>query len=162
MSFHERNEKIIRRKVKLVKIWSILMGLVNLLVGLLLVVFPVALATMLGMAAANSEAPAALSGIGVLVGGMGLTYFVVLVPFKGGRIVWCVTSLLHGVVAVSLIWLFEIDWLPSNWLPVAVFGLLVALVQVAVLRAGWLTTMIKWQNYRDGRVRVGSRLTLPI
>jgi len=137
------------------------MGVVNLLAGLLLVVLPVALASMLGMAGAHSEAPAALCGIGVLVGGMGLAYFVVLVPFKGGKTVWYVTSLLHGVVGVSLIWLLALDWLPSNWLPVAVFGLLVALVQVAVLRAGWWTTMIKWQNYQVGRARGGAHLTLP-
>ncbi|MEI6604633.1 MAG: hypothetical protein WCP35_04940 [Verrucomicrobiota bacterium] len=162
MSFHERNEQIIRSKVQAVKIWSILLGSVNVLVGLLLVAFPVMFATKLGLTTPNSVVPAALSGIGVLVGAMGVSYFVALVPLKAGKIVWCVTALLHGMVAVSLVWLFEIEWLPSNWLPVAVLGLLVAVVQVAVLRAGWWTSMTKWHNYRVGRDSASHRQTLPI
>jgi|GEM_PF-1538901 len=162
MSFHERNEKTIQTKVKLVKIWSVLMGLVNLLVGILLLACPAAFAAILGLAPAAPDVPALLSGVGVLVGGMGLSYFVVLWPFKGGRIVWYVTSLLYGMTSAAIVWTLEMDCLPANCLLVALLGFLLALVQVAVLRAGWWTTIIKWQNYRASQVRGGRPLTWPI
>lgn len=161
MSFHERNEHIIRRKVKAVKIWSTLMGLVNLLLGLLLVVFPVTFANMLDLVTADSDVRAALRGLGVLVAGMGLSYFLALGPHKGGRMVWFVTALLHGGMAVALVWLFEVDWLASNWLFVALYALLVAMLQMAVLRAGWWASVNKWCSYRGNPGRPENHFNLP-
>ena len=97
MSFHEKNERRIRQKVKLVEFWAIFMGLVNALLCVLLVVFPEFLVKILLLMPSSDQELLWLRGIGVLLGALSLAYFRSLHCHKGGKSAWFVTAVLQGL-----------------------------------------------------------------
>ena len=160
MSFHEKNERRIRQKVKLVEFWAIFMGLVNALLCVLLVVFPEFLVKILLLKPPSDQGLLWLRGIGVLLGAMSLAYFRSLHCHKGGKSAWFVTAVLQGLVSLAVIWLFEMDLLPGNWLWISLPGLPVAVLQMWVIHAGWLASVSKWRKYRHIGQRQNFGMTL--
>ena len=158
MSFHEKNERRIRQKVKLVEFWAIFMGLVNALLCVLLVVFPEFLVKILLLMPSSDQELLWLRGIGVLLGAMSLAYFRSLHCHEGGKSAWFVTAVLQGLVSLAVIWLFEMDYLPGNWLWISLPGLPVAVLQIWAIHAGWLASVSKWRKTRD----VGQRQNIGI
>lgn len=110
----------------------------DFLTGLLLVIAP---ATVLGMLPIPQLAPEALvfvRWIGVFVLAVGLSYGLVLLPRRGrGETVWLITSLVRMLVAAFLIVMIVEGSLPKGWALVGLADGIVALVQIAILRAGW-------------------------
>ena len=155
--FTGENEPVIRAKVKFVRTWSAVAGLIHLLAAILLVWSSVAPGKLPQLLPVPPDTPSGLIGIlscicAVLVGGMGLAYLSVVVGRgRTGVMVWFATALLHGLGAVYLIWRIDTDELPAFWLPQVLPGLVVAVVQIAVVRAGWWDSVRKWQIYPGGR-----------
>ncbi len=154
------NERAIHFKVKFVRTWSVLTGVIHLLAALLLVWSSVAPGKLPSLVQAASSTPAVLAVItpwicAVLDGGMGLAYLSVFFRqgMARGKMVWITTATLHGMLAAFLIWLIETGDLPTSWLPQVLLGLGVAVVQLAVVNAGWWSSVRKWQTYSGDRGR---------
>lgn len=150
------NDLAVRLKVKFVRSWSALAGLIHLLAALLLVVPGLAPGGSLALVPVAPGTPADLTAVlawifAVLVGGMGVSYLGAVVGSgRTGRLVWTVTAVLHGLVAVFLIWRIDLEELPASWLPKVLPGLVMALVQMAAVRADWWSGVRKWPLYRGG------------
>jgi len=112
------------------------------LTGLALVVFPKQVVQAFGVAVPSADALVYLSWIGAFVGGVGLSYGLALGERRRGRAVWQVTALVRALVAVFVISRIVGGALVSVWLVVALTDLVAAVVQIAVLRAGW------WEEVR--------------
>ena len=78
-----------------------------------------------------------LSWIGVFVMSVGLSYGLALSRRGRGEAVWMFTSLVRIMVAVFLTVRILDGSLQKTWALVAVSDASVAVVQIAILRAGW-------------------------
>lgn len=121
------------------------MGLMDISAGLLLVANPGLVLKMFDMAPATSDLLVLLSWVGVLIGSVGLSYLITLVNRFMGKTVWVITALQHALAAVMVIWQVENECLPGPWLMMALGGILVAVVQVAVVRLGWWSSVPREQ-----------------
>ena len=120
------------------KLWSIAVGAMDALTGLLLVFFPASVLAMLGIDQPSADALVFLSWIGVFVMAVGLSYGLALGKRRSrGETVWMVTSIVRVLVAVFLTFKIIDESMAMAWMLVAVADCVVALVQIAVLRAGW-------------------------
>lgn len=120
------------------KLWSIAVGSMDALTGLLLVFFPASVLGMLGIDPPTADALVFLSWIGVFVMAVGLSYGLALGKRRSrGETVWMFTSIVRIMVAVFLTIRIIDGSLPIAWALVGVSDGTVALVQMAVLRAGW-------------------------
>ena len=124
-------------KRKFLIIWSVVVGLMDTLTGLLLLLAPALALKCVGMARPSADALVFLSWIGAFVGGVGLSYGLALGEWRRGRAVWQVTALLRTVVAVFVMTQVAAHALVGEWMTVAVTDLVVAVLQVGMLRAGW-------------------------
>ena len=124
-------------KVKFLKFWSIAVGSMDALTGLLLIFVPGLVLQMLKIGQPSADALVFLSWIGVFVMSVGLSYGLALGRRGRGEAAWVFTSLVRIMVAVFLTVRILDDSLPNAWALVAVADASVAMVQIAVLRAGW-------------------------
>ena len=122
--------------------WSAAVGAMDALTGLLLVVAPAVTLRLLGIEPPGAEALVFLSWMGVFVGAVGLSYGLVLLNRRRGSTVWMVTALVRVLVGVFVVCRIAAGDLVVGWGVVAVTDLVVAGVQLAVLRAGW------WEEVR--------------
>ena len=124
-------------KKKFLMGWSIGVGAMDGLTGLLLVVVPGLVLKLIGVVPVSADALVYLSWMGVFVGGVGLSYAIAVGDWRMGKAVWMVTALVRVLVAVFVAWRIVDGSLAGAWVTVALTDLVVAVVQMAVVRAGW-------------------------
>ncbi|MCF7674455.1 MAG: hypothetical protein K9N23_09540 [Akkermansiaceae bacterium] len=124
-------------KTKFLIGWSAAVGAMDTLTGLLLVVAPAATLGLLGIAPPSADALIFLSWIGVFVGAVGLSYGLVLINRRRGTTVWMFTALVRVLVGVFVVCQIAAENFSLQWVAVALTDLLVAGVQLTVLRARW-------------------------
>lgn len=124
-------------KVGFLKYWSVMVGAMDALTGLLLVFFPDLVLRMLKIEPPPAEALVFLSWIGVFVMSVGLSYGLALGRRGRGEAAWIFTSLVRMMVAVFLTVRILDESLPGAWALVAAADASVALVQIVLLRMGW-------------------------
>lgn len=124
-------------KKKFITVWSVSVGVMDAVTGLLLILVPSQVLRLLGIAPPSAEALVYLSWVGVFVAGIGLSYAMVLGDRRRGRTVWMFTALMRALVAVFVIWRIADGSLVPLWVVVALTDAVVAVVQTAVLRSGW-------------------------
>ena len=124
-------------KRKFLIFWSVAVGSMDAITGLLLVQSPKLVLKSLGIALPSADALVFVSWVGAFVAGVGLCYAMALGERRRGKAVWQITALLRTVVAVFLISRLAAHTLVSAWWVVALTDLVVAVVQMVVLRAEW-------------------------
>lgn len=125
------------KRVKFLRFWSIAVGSMDALTGLLLVLAPGRVLEQLGIARPAEDALVFVSWIGVFVMAVGLSYGLALGKRGWGEAAWSFTSLVRLLVAVFLTTQILGETMAKPWALVALTDAAVALVQIAVLRAGW-------------------------
>jgi hypothetical protein len=134
--------RIIRQFILL---WSIGVGLMDTLTGLLLVMHPEAILQMLGLGPAGAASLVVLGWLGAVVGGVGLSYMLALTNRFMGKAVWISTAVPHALAALVVIWQLANELLPTPWWVLALVSVLVAVVQITVVRAGWWSCVCREQ-----------------
>ena len=122
---------------RLALFWSLAVGAMDALTGLLLIVSPALVLRLLGIAELPAEALVFLSWIGVFVAATGLSYGL---SWRGGsaaETVWTFTAGVRFSVAAFLAVKIASGNLPAAWAMVAAADAAVATVQVIGLKAGW-------------------------
>ena len=123
--------------MRFLKFWSLAVGAMDALTGLLLIFIPARVLELLGIRLPSPDALVFLSWIGVFVMSVGLSYGLVLFKRRHGEAVWTFTSLVRMAVAVFLTTRVLGETLEKSWMLVAVSDAAVALVQIVILRLGW-------------------------
>jgi len=124
-------------RVKLLRFWSITVGSMDALTGLLLVMAPGRVLGLLGIVRPAEDALVFVSWIGVFVMAVGLSYGLALGKRGWGEATWSFTSLVRMMVAVFLTSKILDESMAQTWAPVALADAAVAIVQIVILRAGW-------------------------
>ena len=118
--------------------WSVMVGAMDALTGLLLILVPGLVLRLLNIEAPSPDAMVFLSWIGVFVMAVGLSYGFALGRHRGrGETMWMFTSLARIMVALFLIIQITMGHMAFAWAVVAVSDGVVALVQMVILRQGW-------------------------
>ena len=131
-------------KARFLKFWSIAVGSMDALTGLLLVIAPAGVLRLLKIEAPSADALVFLSWIGVFVMAVGLSYGLALGRHRGrGETVWAFTALVRMLVALFLTVKIVGGALDSAWAVVALSDASVAVVQIAILRKGWWREVIR-------------------
>jgi hypothetical protein len=125
-------------KLNFLKIWSVMVGGMDALTGLLLIVSPATVLRLLRIEDPGADAMAYLSWIGVFVMAVGLSYSFALGRHRvRGETVWMFTALVRILVAVFLIIQITRETMAPAWIVVALSDGIVATVQMVILRKGW-------------------------
>jgi len=125
-------------KLNFLKFWSIAVGSMDALTGLLLIFVPDLVLRMLKIDPPSADAMVFISWIGVFVMSVGLSYGLALGGRRSrGEAVWMFTSLVRIMVAVFLTTKILGGSLQMAWMLVAAADASVALVQVVILRKRW-------------------------
>ncbi len=124
-------------KIKFLKFWSVAVGSMDAITGLLLVFFPSFVLGLLNIDAPSPDALVFLSWMGVFICGVGLSYGLALGRRSRGETVWVFTALIRAMVAVFLTVKIMHGSLAPAWAVVGASDAFVAAVQVVILRAGW-------------------------
>ncbi len=124
-------------KIHFLKFWSIAVGAMDAVTGLLLIFAPELVLGLLGIAPPSADALVFLSWMGVFVGGVGLSYGLALGGRVRGETVWMITAMIRLLVASFVASRVLNGSLASAWALVGISDAAVALVQIAILRAGW-------------------------
>jgi hypothetical protein len=124
-------------KIQFLRFWSVAVGAMDAVTGLLLIFFPSMVLGMLGIARPSPDALVFLSWMGVFICGVGLSYGLALGRRSRGETVWVFTSLIRMMVAVFLTGNIMHGSLAPAWAVVGASDAFVAVVQIAILRAGW-------------------------
>lgn len=125
-------------KTRLLKLWSVAMGSMDTLTGLLLIFAPALVLRFLQVEAPAADALVYLSWIGVFVTAVGLSYGFALGKRRvAGETVWMFTALVRMLVAVFLAVQITRGTMAAAWIVVAISDGVVALVQMTILRKGW-------------------------
>ncbi len=124
-------------KIKFLKFWSVAVGSMDAITGLLLVFFPSFVLGLLNIDALSPDALVFLSWMGVFICGVGLSYGLALGRRSRGETVWVFTALIRAMVAVFLTVKIMHGSLAPAWAVVGASDAFVAVVQVVILRAGW-------------------------
>jgi hypothetical protein len=142
MNPYDQQHKSLRIKRQFVTIWTIMVGLMDILMGLLWMIDSAVFLKVAGGVMLSHGAWEVLGGIGI---GIGLVYAFALRGANGKRAaeVWIATAVLHGLAGIVVIWLVVSGFLPALWWGVALLGLIVAVVQLFTVRAKWWTTVHK-------------------
>jgi hypothetical protein len=122
---------------RLALFWSLAVGAMDALTGLLLILSPALVLRLLGIAELPAESLVFLSWIGVFVAATGLSYGL---SWRGGiaaETVWTFTAGVRFSVAALLAVKIASGNLPAAWAMVAAADAAVATVQVIGLKAGW-------------------------
>jgi hypothetical protein len=124
-------------KPKILKVWSLAVGGMDAVTGLLLIVSPETVLRLLGIVPPADEALVFVSWIGVFVMAVGLSYGLALGRRGRGEAVWMFTALVRTMVAVFLVSRILGGSLEKEWIIVALADAAVAVAQGFMLRAGW-------------------------
>ncbi len=125
-------------RTKFLKLWSVAMGSMDALTGLLLVFAPELVLRMLRIDPPAPEVMVFISWIGVFVMAVGLSYgFALGIRRSRGETAWMFTSLVRLMVAAFLTFHVLDESLARPWALVALSDGAVAAVQIAILRKGW-------------------------
>jgi hypothetical protein len=125
-------------RLMFLKFWSVAVGSMDALTGLLLVIAPGFVLQLLGIAAPSPDAMVFLSWIGIFVMAVGLSYGFALGKHRGrGETVWAFTALVRILVAGFLTLKIAGGSLESAWAVVALSDFVVAVVQIVILRKAW-------------------------
>lgn len=124
-------------RAKFLKFWSIAVGLMDAVTGLLLVVAPELVLRMLRIPSPSPDALVFLSWIGVFVAGVGLSYAMALGKRARGETVWAFTAMMRILVALFLMVKILEGSLLAVWGVVAVSDALVGVFQIVLIRANW-------------------------
>jgi hypothetical protein len=127
----------IMKKITILKWWSVGTGAMDAVTGLLLIVAPLLVLRLLGIAPLANESLVFLSWVGVFVMAVGLSYGLALTGRARGEVVWMFTGLVRAMVAAYLTIKVLCGALEPAWLLVAAGDGIVAVAQGAILRAGW-------------------------
>lgn len=125
-------------RLMFLKFWSVAVGAMDALTGLLLVIAPGFVLQLLRIAPPSPDAMVFLSWIGIFVMSVGLSYGFALGKHRGrGETVWVFTALVRILVAFFLAVRIAGGSLESAWAVVALSDCVVAVVQIVILRKGW-------------------------
>ena len=125
-------------KTGFLKLWSVMVGAMDALTGLLLILTPGLVLRLLRIETPSADALVFLSWIGVFVMAVGLSYgFALRGRRSAGETVWMFTALARMMVCVFLIVRITLGDMALAWLLVALSDGLVAAVQFFILRKGW-------------------------
>jgi hypothetical protein len=125
-------------KTSFLKFWSVAVGSMDAVTGLLLIFTPELVLRLLRIEAPSPDAMIFLSWIGVFVMAVGLSYGLALGKRRGaGEAVWMFTALVRILVAVFLVIQITVGDMAPFWALVAFSDGLVAMVQMVILRKGW-------------------------
>jgi hypothetical protein len=125
-------------KVKFLKFWSVAVGSMDALTGVLMIFAPGLVLRLLKIDLPSPDALVFLSWIGVFVMAVGLSYGFALGKQSGsGEAVWRFTALARILVAVFLTIQISKGSMAPAWVLVALSDGMVAMVQMAILRKGW-------------------------
>lgn len=125
-------------KIQFLKFWSVAVGSMDALTGLLLIFAPELVLRLLSIESPSPDALVFLSWIGVFVMTVGLSYGFALGKTRGaGETVWRFTSLTRMLVAVFLMVRIANKDMAGIWTIVALSDGAVGLVQMILLRKGW-------------------------
>lgn len=125
-------------KTSFLKFWSVAVGSMDAVTGLLLIFTPELVLRLLRIEAPSPDAMIFLSWIGVFVMAVGLSYGLALGKRRGaGEAVWMFTALVRILVAVFLVIQITLGEMAPAWALVAFSDGLVAMVQMMILRKGW-------------------------
>lgn len=126
------------KKLLFLKVWSIGMGAMDAMTGVLLILVPEQVLGLLKIEPPSPDALVFLSWIGVFVMAVGLSYGMALGKSSSqGETVWAFTALVRIMVAIFLTFMIIGGALPVAWAVVAVSDGLVAVVQIGIVRKGW-------------------------
>lgn len=123
--------------MRFLRFWSLAVGAMDAITGLLLVFVPAGVLRLLGIRPPDDGSMVFLSWIGVFVMSVGLSYGLVFLKRRHGEAVWAFTSLVRMAVAVFLTTMVLKEIMETAWLLVAASDAAVALVQIVILRLGW-------------------------
>lgn len=124
-------------KRPILRFWSVSVGGMDAVTGLLLVLQPRTVLRLLDITPPAPEAMVFVSWIGVFVMAMGVSYGLALGWRERGETVWLVTALVRLMVAGFLLVRILDGSLQANWLIVAGADATVAVTQLLLLRVGW-------------------------
>ena len=124
-------------RITFLKFWSLAVGSMDALTGLLLIVAPAQVLRLLGIAPPSTDALVFLSWMGVFIMAVGLSYAMALGKRTRGETVWAFTAMVRLMVTVFLTVKILGGILPVAWGIVALSDGLVAVVQIVILRLGW-------------------------
>lgn len=124
-------------KTKFLKFWSVAVGAMDALTGVLLICAPGFVLRLLEIAEPSPDAMVFLSWIGVFVMSVGLGYFMALGRRSRGETVWAFTSFVRIFVALFITVQILVGSLAPAWIVVGISDALVAVIQIAILRKGW-------------------------
>jgi hypothetical protein len=124
-------------RVQFLKFWSIAVGSMDALTGLMLLAAPAGVLRLLRISPPSPDALVFLSWIGIFVMAVGLSYGLALNQRGRGEAVWMFTAGVRILVAGFLTFRILDQSLEKSWILVAVADAAVAIVQIAILRAGW-------------------------
>lgn len=125
-------------KSRFLKFWSVAVGAMDAVTGLLLILVPELVLRLLRIDPPSPDAMVFLSWIGVFVMAVGLSYgFALRGRRSAGETVWMFTALVRILVCVFLTTRITMGCIAPAWLVVAVSDGVVGLVQMMILRKGW-------------------------
>lgn len=124
-------------KVKFVRSWSVAVGSMDALTGLLLILVPGLVLQMLKIEPPSPDSQVFLNWIGVFVMAVGLSYGMALVGRTRGETVWAFTALVRILVALFLVVRILDGTMDKTWALVGLSDGIVGILQIVILRAGW-------------------------
>lgn len=128
----------IMNKQLLLKSWTIAVGAMDTLTGMLLILTPMGVLRLLRIEAPSPDGLLFLSWIGAFVMAVGLSYGLALGKQRvRGETVWMVTSLVRMMVAVFLTIQVTSGSMQMQWMLVAFSDAFVATVQMLLVRKNW-------------------------
>lgn len=130
-------------KIKFLRFWSVAVGSMDAVTGLLLVFSPSLVLGLLNIDPPSPDALVFLSWMGVFICGVGLSYGLALGQRSRGETVWAFTALIRAMVAIFLTVKIINGSLAPAWVVVGASDAFVAVVQIAILRTGW------WKGVRE-------------
>lgn len=122
---------------RLALFWSLAVGAMDALTGLLLILSPALVLRLLGITEPPAETLVFLSWIGAFVAATGLSYGLSWRGVSAAETVWAFTAMIRLSVAAFLTVKIASDSLPAGWAMVAAADAAVATVQMVGLKAGW-------------------------
>jgi hypothetical protein len=122
---------------RLALFWSLAVGAMDALTGLLLILSPALVLRLLGIAEPPAETLVFLSWIGAFVAATGLSYGLSWRGVSAAETVWAFTAMIRLSVAAFLTVKIASGSLPAGWAMVAAADAAVATVQMVGLKAGW-------------------------
>lgn len=124
-------------RLKFLKFWSVAVGSMDAVTGLLLIFVPALVLKLLGIEVPSSDALVFVSWMGVFIAGVGLSYGMALGKRSRGETVWAFTAMIRILVAVFLTVRILDGTLALNWGLVGVCDGIVGVSQIVILRLGW-------------------------